>query len=231
MWGLKPDPDDPMWQVWNSEFARAYESTQRRGIGKFVNSRGYKVLSHIPLQGKAVLEIGPGEISHCEFWKGSPATYSLLDVRDEVLSSAAAVLNDVGVMPVKHKINGPRFPIENETVDIVLSFYNLEHLHPLPEYLQEIKRVMKRGALLVGAIPVEGGLAWGIGRRMTSARWFARNSDIDLYRIICWEHPNFADEIEYALMTTFRQVSFSGWPFPRRWLRDLNLIICFICTK
>ena len=53
-----------------------------------------------------------------------------------------------------------KLPIESESKDIIITFYQLEHLNPLEEYLKEYPRVLKPNGLLVGAHH-EGGVAWG----------------------------------------------------------------------
>ncbi|ETR76447.1 hypothetical protein X566_17615 [Afipia sp. P52-10] len=118
--------------------------------------------------------------------------------------------------------------IREKSVDIVLSFANLEHLHPLEDHLNEITRVLKPNGLLAGAIPSEGGLAWGVGRYLTSRRWFEKNTNIDLYKLICWEHPNFADEILACIAGSFEFERRAYWP-TRVPSIDANLVISFVC--
>jgi len=106
----------------------------------------------------------------------------------------------------------------------------MEHLHPLESYINEMKRVMKPGGVLAGAIPCEGGLAWGIGRYLTSRRYLKANSQIDPDKIICWEHRNFADSIMNQLTRSFKRVCVNYWPLSVP-LIDTNLIISFIYMK
>jgi SAM-dependent methyltransferase len=116
-------------------------------------------------------------------------------------------------------------------VDVVVSFYSLEHLYPLAPYLRELHRVLRPGGVLVGAIPAEGGLAWGLGRLVTSRRWLKRHTTIDPDKIICWEHPNYADAVLGALGAEFEREHLSLWPLPWLPLHDLNLIIRLVYRR
>jgi SAM-dependent methyltransferase len=100
----------------------------------------------------------------------------------------------------------------------------------LAPYLDEMLRVLKSGGRLVGAIPAEGGLAWGTGRFFTSRRWLRRNSSIDPDKIICWEHPNFADFLLNSLDERMTRQWLSYWPFGLASI-DFNLVIRFIHVR
>jgi len=163
-WGLIPNYDDPCWQQWQPTYTQFYLATQRDGIGARVNDAGYAVMSTIDLTGKRVLEIGAGDIRHMEYWQGTPAEYLLADISPEMMAFAQKRLDEHGVtyrcLPVAR--NQP-LALEDASVDVIVSFYSLEHLYPLRPYLDEFKRLLKPGGCLIGAIPAEGGLAWGGG--------------------------------------------------------------------
>jgi SAM-dependent methyltransferase len=121
--------------------------------------------------------------------------------------------------------------LADASVDVIVSFYSLEHLYPLRPYLDEMLRVLRPGGILIGAIPAEGGLAWGLGRMLTSRRWFKKNTGIVPDKIICWEHPNFADEIVDELDQAFQRETLAHWPLPWLPLLDLNLVIRYMYRK
>ena len=123
-----------------------------------------------------------------------------------------------------------QLPFDDEQVDVVLSFYSLEHLHPLSTAVDEMIRVLRPGGALVGAIPAEGGLAWGFGRYLTSRRWLKRNTKIDPDKIICWEHPNFAEHVLQQLDNHLIRERLSFWPWKLP-LVDVSLVISFVYRK
>ena len=228
-WGLVIRPEDPCWEEWERSHTDFYMETQRDGVGSHVNDAGYKVMRKLQLSGKTVLEIGPGDIRHDRHWCDSPSKYILAEIRQEMVEKAENKLTKRNIIHESILLNrNAKLPIKDSSVDVVVSFYSLEHIYPLQPYLDEVNRILRPDGVLVGAIPAEGGLAWGLGRFFTSRRWFKNNTNIDPDKIICWEHPNFADEIISDLDNTFDRESVSHWPFPwLPWL-DFNLIIRFV---
>lgn len=65
---------------------------------------------------------------------------------------------------------------------------------------------------------------------MTSRRWFLKNTAIDLMKIICWEHPNFADDIFREMDSLFSRKTTRYWPLKIPAI-DLNLMVSFIARK
>ena len=230
--GLIPDKKDPDWAEWQRIYLDFYYANQKRSVGAFVNNAGYRVLKGLDLEGKRVLEIGPGHIQHLPYWRGRPAHFEIADVDGRMLEASSSVLEREGVN-FGRKLLVPRDPVlpyADASFDLVLSFYSLEHLFPLGDYLGEMIRVLKPGGFLAGAIPAEGGLAWGLGRFLTSRRWFKKNSSVNPDKIICWEHPNFAPDILEALDARLRRKAVSTWPWGLP-LVDFNLIIRFVHEK
>jgi len=231
-WGLTVNEQDPCWQEWLDTYADFYLANQREGIGTRVNDAGYRVMSSIDLSGKRVLEIGAGDIRHMPHWRGQPAEYLLADVSTDMMDFARKRLSEADIphRPLLVKRNQP-LALDDASVDVIVSFYSLEHLYPLRPYLEEMQRVLKPGGTLIGAIPAEGGLAWGGGRLLTSRRWFKKNTTVDPDKIICWEHPNFADQIVAELDQLFERQNLVHWPLSWVPLLDLNLILRFLYRK
>ncbi len=231
-WGLSVIAEDPCWQEWQRTYTDFYRANQREGVGTRVNDAGYQVMAGIDLTGKRILEIGAGDIRHLKYLKGQPSEYLLADISNEMMQFAQEKLKEKSI---QHKSillerNQP-LPLSDASVDVIISFYSLEHLYPLRPYLEDMHRVLKPGGSLIGAIPAEGGLAWGGGRMLTSRRWFKRNTSIDPDKIICWEHPNFADQIIQELDTVFVRKRVQRWPLPWLPLLDLNLVLRFNYQK
>jgi SAM-dependent methyltransferase len=87
---------------------------------------------------------------------------------------------------------------------VILTFHQLEHVPDLAPFLREMARVLRPGGLVLGAVPCEGGLAWGLGRVLTSRRYVRKTMAFDYDKIICWEHPQFVDTIKALLEGTFQ---------------------------
>lgn len=232
-YGQTPIPGDPCWQEWLDRYAEFYLTTQHSGVRKVVSYSGHKVMQQLELTGKRVVELGPGVIAHVPHWRGRPECYDVLDVNEQLLQQAAQVLidNDVPHRTFLESRDGnPGLPFPSEEYDAVVSFYSLEHLHPLELHLAEIRRVLKPGGHLLGAIPCEGGLGWGLGRLLSTRRWLKKNSNIDPDKWICWEHPNFAESIMRLLDMTMTRTHVSYFPLLAPSI-DLNLILRFVYQK
>jgi ubiquinone/menaquinone biosynthesis C-methylase UbiE len=228
-WGAAPDHADPMWLEWQQTYDRFYMTHQRHGAGSLVNDAGYTIMRAISLAGRRVLEVGAGDIRHSRYWRGRPQHYTLVDVHPEMLARSEQHLQRLGVAFGSHAVtrDAPQLPVGDATIDVLISFYSLEHLHPIDGYLAEWRRVVRPGGAIIGAIPADGGLAWGIGRALTSRRWLQRHTSIDPDRLICWEHPNLADDIIERLDRHFTRRRLGFWPIPVLPSIDASLILRF----
>lgn len=223
-----------MWQEWtNDVYLRFYQATQKQSAGEKVNNAGYRILRRVDFSDKTVLEIGPGKLSHIPFWKNKPKEYVIADIMPKMLALSAKELQNVQVAHrevLLARQSSPKLPFGNDEFDLVLSFYSFEHMYPFADHLLELVRCLKPGGSIVGAIPAEGGLAWGLGRFLTTRRWLHKHSKIDPDKVICWEHPTFAEEIlsvlEENLIRTKRE--FYPWHIP---CIDANLVIRFVYRK
>jgi SAM-dependent methyltransferase len=123
-----------------------------------------------------------------------------------------------------------QWPFEDGAFDVIVSFYSFEHMYPFAPVRAVLRRLLATGGVVAGAIPCEGGLAWGLGRMLTSRRWFLRHTDIDPDKIICWEHPNFADTVLDELAASFGPARLSWWPLGIPSI-DMNLVVSFIYER
>ncbi len=230
--GLVPQPEDPCWIEWQSVFTDFYYSNQKQSIGDTVNNAGYTINRFVDFTQARVLEVGPGEVRHLQYIRSLPKEFVIVDIQQSWLDASEKVLREHGVSCDKLLIAQPRdlsvFP--DNSFDIILSFYSLEHIYPLAGWLEEISRLLRNGGLFVGAIPCEGGIAWGLGRYLTSRRWLKRHTTINPDKVICWEHPNYASTVLRQLDTTFVRRKIRYWPW-RVPLLDLNLVASFMYAK
>jgi SAM-dependent methyltransferase len=230
--GKIPIQNDHDWIRWEKMAASFYSESQKAGIGSFVNNAGYRNLKSITLTDKNVLEIGPGDIAHQKYWKSKPRTFTIIDVDMSMANLASNKIREYGIQPKVHIVSrNSLLPVEDESIDVVLSYYSLEHIYELDNYLKDISRILKPNGVLIGAVPAEGGIVWGGGRMMTSQRWLKKRYGLNLNKIICWEHPNFAREIITLLDNNFNRIELKAWPMPFIPSIDLNLIIKFTYSK
>ncbi|MCC8417827.1 MAG: class I SAM-dependent methyltransferase [Rickettsia endosymbiont of Bryobia graminum] len=228
-----PEQDDTDWQKWLKIYSDAYHNTQRvSNIASLVNNAGYKILDRVNLKGLKIAEIGPGGGFHFQKFMGIPTEYTAIDVLPEFLEKLGDKVSELGsrFIPITVEPYKATIALDSQSQDIVLLFYSLEHLHPLESWVDEILRVLKPGGLIVGAIPAEGGLAWGSGRFLTSRRIVKKLYNLDLDKIVCWEHPNYSDEILQCLDNKAIKIVNDKWPLGFMPL-DLSLVVKFIYKK
>ena len=230
-YGLHPVREDPCWIEWQGMQTEFYLENQTKGIGAVVNDSGYEIMSSLDLENKTVLEFGPGDLRHYKFWNGHPKEYFIADVHEGMMNASKEVFEREKIPYQSYLIRrNEDLPIKQHSIDVLVSFYSLEHLHPLIDYLMSIKRYLKPNGIIVGAIPTEGGLLWGLGRFFTTRRWLKRNTTINYDKLICWEHPNFADHIIRSLDQNFQRMDLKAWPIPFLASIDCNLTLRF-CYK
>ena len=227
-YGFNPVTQDPQWMEWQQIQLEFYKLNQRKGIGSIVNDSGYSVMAEIDLKDKCVLEFGPGDVRHNKFWNSKPAKYIIADVHEGMMNSAKNIFRRDEINFESFLIDrNEKLPLAKNSVDIIVSFYSLEHLYPLKNYLEEMKYYLKPGGIIVGAIPAEGGLLWALGRILTSRRWLHKNTNINYDKLICWEHPNFCDQIILQLDRNFQRLKVKSWPLSVIPLLDTNLTFSF----
>jgi phosphatidylethanolamine/phosphatidyl-N-methylethanolamine N-methyltransferase len=106
-----------------------------------------------------------------------------------------------------------RLPFRDATFDRVLNIYNLEHLVHLDFALEEARRVLKDDGTFMVSVPTEGGLAWVMGRQLTTARQFGRDG-LDYRRANAIDHCNCIWQIEKAIHRHFRVTGRRLFPLP-----------------
>ena len=231
VFGKTTNHNDLDWIEWKKKYLSFYDENQKQSIGEIVNNAGYDVLKKIDFKNKNILELGPGKINHFHLWNTLPKSYAITDINQDFLDSNDIFLRDNKVNYSKHLVNTePKLPFESNSKDVIITFYQLEHLHPFEDFLKEYFRVLKPNGVLVGAIPCEGRIGWGLGRFFTTRKWFKKNTTIDPDKIICWEHPNFADFILNSLNKQGSKQYVSFWPLRIRSI-DFNLVSKFIFIK
>jgi len=228
-WGLQTDFNDKDFRKWQDEcYLEFYNDNQKGSIGTTVNHFGFQIMKEIDLSNKVILEVGPGSIEHLDYNTTKAHKYILADINKDFLDISSKRLEHYGIDNIETiQVEGLKIPLDNNSVDTIVSFHQLEHIYELDTYLQELKRILKPNGILIGAVPTEGGLAWGLGRFLTSRRYVKKHMDFDYDKIICWEHPNFINKIKNLLDKNFTNVKSIKKPlgiFPM----DFNLSWSFI---
>ena len=185
-YGVNIDVTNGDWIEWLNFYNEFYTKTQKEGAGEIINNWGYQVIEKINLNGMSVLEIGAGNLPHRRFWNGLPNEYHLVDVDENFLQEQKNKLSELKISAELHHVERGEMPVvEDDSLDVIFTFYSLEHLFDLDRQLQFYYSKLKKGGFLIGAIPNEGGLAWGLGRFLTTRRFVHKNTNLNYDKIIC----------------------------------------------
>ena len=210
---LEATPNDPsedeMWLRWKASQDVVYDDItySDNSLVSYVNKTGHRLVerpfghsSHF----SRVLEVGAGSGIHLNFVRHRFDEYHLTDVNNKLLRRAHKRHSDREGL-VFHNCSALDLDYADESFDRVISIYTLEHLATPHLALKEWRRVLKPGGILSISIPTEGGIAWNLGRFLTTRRSF-RKIGLDLDYIIAREHVN----------ACYRLVAFIRHYFPSR---------------
>jgi SAM-dependent methyltransferase len=223
----KPSPKDLL--IWDSikQDLLDYLYTGWKG---WLQVAGHKWINRWakPYINKLAVEIGCGHGHHLALGKNRYMRYIGLDIEYGFLRTMRLRF------PGKPVVHGDAYsvPFRDGSIDCILSIYNFEHLRRLQDCLWEIHRVLKAEGELLVAFPLEGGILYRIGRRMTSKRYMEKKYGIDYDAIVRWEHCNDFIEIERQLKEKFWIREKRYLPFPFLPYAQLNVIQCLrACPK
>jgi ubiquinone/menaquinone biosynthesis C-methylase UbiE len=156
------------------------------------------------------LEIGGGLGSHIPFEDLTKQTYTILELRENILETLAERHPDV------YCILGDcqsEYAEEN-TFDRVIAIHVLEHLPNLPEAIRQMHRVLKPDGVAHVVIPCEGSLAYSFCRKISAERMFRKLYHMDYDWYIKSEHINRAKEIIEEIEPYFDICYKRNFPIP-----------------
>ncbi|MBF0141041.1 MAG: class I SAM-dependent methyltransferase [Magnetococcales bacterium] len=202
-------PEDPMWLRYRHEFAEHYHEVfyQASPIIRHVQESAHRTMERpfrSDRQFPRVLEVGAGAGEHLPFVRHGFEHYLMIDLDEAILEQARQ--NARHRPEVECRVMDARnlaFP--DHYFDRLISVFNLEHLSEPYRVLREWARVVRPGGVISIAIPTEGGMAWELGRTLTTRRIF-RKKGFDWDYIVARDHVNSCRQI----------LSFVRHDFPNR---------------
>lgn len=225
---LKSEQEDEMWIAWQEAAPRIYDKTYYSGnpLVARVNESGHRLAERMydPSQYfSTVLEVGAGTGAHLPHVHHRFDRYVLTDISPDLLQIAAK--RHEGRADLAFEVcDATRLKFADASFDRLISIYNLEHLPQPHLVLKEWRRVIKPGGVLTIAIPLDGGIAWRLGRYLSTRRSFAREG-LDLDYIIAREHINPAYNLISLIRHYFGNRREWWYPFGVP-LVDVNLVYC-----
>ena len=228
VWPKVIPPLTPDQEAISNDFMRYWHELlpKRYGVLESFN-HGYSV-AHAPVGFSRTLEIGAGLGTHLEYEHLTPdqeREYVALDLRPNMAEKLKERFPRVRTLVADCQ---ERLDYEDGHFDRILAIHVLEHLPNLPAAVRELRRLcdIKRGVLSV-VIPCEGGLAYGLARRISAQRYFEKRYKQPYRWFIEREHINRPAEIFEELNREFVCVQ-KSW-FPLR-VPSVSLNLCIGLT-
>jgi len=196
---LPPEYEDPDYKRMSEMFDDAQDYfTNGNPIFRAIHDSAHIRLSKWALQssdnGDWVCDLGCGQGYHLQFQANTQNVIGV-DIRMESLKK----IRDRFPQAILIQANSCALPFKDNALSDIRSVYALEHIYYLSDTLSEVARVLRpEGSLYVG-LPCEGGLAWTLGRELTSIRTMSKRYNLDYRKYIALEHCNRASDIAKAL--------------------------------
>ncbi|MCE7887427.1 MAG: class I SAM-dependent methyltransferase [Alphaproteobacteria bacterium PRO2] len=226
--------EDKMWVSWQEAAPCIYDRIYYSGnpLVSKVNNAGHWLLEKSfgsDVHFDRVLEVGAGTGFHLEQVKHTFNEYMMTDISADLLDKAR--VRHANRKNVGYEIqDATALKYPDNSFDRLISVYNLEHLPQPHRVLREWRRVLKPGGIISISIPLDGGIAWRLGRYLTTRRAFAREG-LDLNYIIAREHVNPSYNLISLIRHYFSDVQETYFPL-RIPMVDLNLVYsCNIRVK
>ncbi len=218
--------EDSMWLDWQRKAPEIYDQIYYNSnplvaainrSGHWLVERFFNEKDHF----SSVLEVGAGTGQHLAYVRHRFDRYLMTDINGALLAQAEKL--NKGRPGVQFEVaDATRLPYPDASFDRLVSFYNLEHLPNPHLVLKEWRRVVKPGGNVSIAIPADGGVAWRLGRWLTTRKSFARHG-LDLDYIIAREHINPAYNLISLIRHYFNERRECWYPC-RVPVLDINLV-------
>jgi SAM-dependent methyltransferase len=227
-WPKVIPPLSPEQQRISDDFMRHWHEVlpARYGVVDDFN-HGY-VVKHAPKDFLRTLEIGAGLGGHIPYEKLSPeqeANYYALELRENMAAKIRERFPKVQACVGDCQM---RLDFVAGDFDRIIAVHVLEHLPNLPAAVREMYRLCdpERGVVSV-VIPCEGGLAYGLARRISAQRIFEKRYQQPYRWFIEREHINRPHEIMRELDVHFDVTHCRYFPLG---LRSTTLNLCIGLT-
>jgi SAM-dependent methyltransferase len=188
-------------------------------------NHGYPLRSARP--NTRTLEVGAGRGDHLRFEDLDVQDYHAIDLRE---SMAEGISRDYPQVSASVADCEKRLEYPDNYFDRIIAIHVLEHLYDLPSALAEIRRLLRPDGVLAAVIPCEGGLAYRLGRRLTTQKVFERRYGLAYDWHVRAEHPNKPAEVFAGIAKMFKIHDRTFYPLRIPFV-NLNLVIGITATR
>lgn len=222
---MRQDPDYENYLIrWSELYKRL---NYDRGFSSYFLRK-----SHVYLEEKfpdthkfpRVLEVGAGTGEHLRYVRHGYDEYVMTDSHPEMLSQIITDHQWRGEVIID-KQDATRLGYPNHQFDRLIAAHVLEHLERPHEVLREWCRVVRPGGTISILLPCDPGLAWRVGRAVSSRPKF-KKAGLEYDYWMAREHINPINNL-VALISYYFNTRSEGW-YPIR-IPTIDLNLFYIC--
>jgi SAM-dependent methyltransferase len=192
-------------KYWHHVLPRKYGAIERF-------NHGYPTRGLVPVQRAEyrILEIGAGLGEHIVYENLEGVQYHALELREEMAANIRKRFPQVRTIvgDIQTRLE---FPAQH--FHRVVAVHVLEHLPNLRAALKEVHRVLHPTGRFDVVIPCEGGMAYGLARRVSAQRIFEQRYKMPYSWFVQSEHINVPSEILEELSLYFSKKESRYFPF------------------
>lgn len=213
-WPKSIPPLTPEQQRISDDFMKYWHEVLPKKYGLVDDFNHGYVVRHVPEAFCTTLEIGAGLGEHLAYEHlnlDQEFNYVALELRENMAERIKASHPEIQTRIGDCQV---RLDFPDGFFDRILAIHVLEHLPNLPAAVAEMHRLChpERGQFSV-VIPCEGGLAYGLARRISARRIFEKRYGQSYDWFISREHINRPAEIMAELSRRFKTVHREFFPF------------------
>lgn len=223
-WPKRLTPETAEQRRISDDFMRRWHEVLPRRYGLIERFNHGHPVRRAPALFERTLELGAGRGEHLDWEELTPPqrrAYHMLELRESLCQVLRARHPDAIV------IQGDcqrRLDFPDGHFDRILAIHVLEHLPDLPATIREAWRLCSKRGVLQVVIPCEGGLSYGVARRVSAQRLFEAEYKQSYAWHIEREHINEPHEVLEELDPYFEVVERDFFPFKVPSVH-LNLVI------
>lgn len=224
--------EDKEWLEYLSRFSDEYDERVYESSTTGYVMRAGHIACEKPFSNKEhfskVLEVGSGTGEHLRHVQHSFDEYTVSDGDLAALEVAKKQLSNTSNYDklVFNVANARALDFESNSFDRVIATHILEHLYEPHLVIKEWLRVLKPGGTLSILIPTDPGIAWKVGRYMTTRKLGVKKGWNYDY-IMAREHVNPCNNLIAFLKYYLPDNKHSFWPLSPIPLIDCNLFFNF----
>jgi ubiquinone/menaquinone biosynthesis C-methylase UbiE len=203
-----------------------YLYSGKKSIVTYIQNAGHRQVKKLLKSKKYnyILDLGCGDGAHYPYVKENENIFGI-DLDLTSLKKSKKKHPDFTVL----RGSAYSLPLKNDSVDCLISIYNLEHLAYLDIALEEIYRVLTPKGDFFVSLPNEGGFAWNFGRKLSTARKFSTSS-FNFEEAMKIDHINCIYQLDKALKRYFTIEKQLNFPFIIPTFK-FNLVTTYHCRK